>query len=275
MNNDYFSWWQEVLRWLITSLVFGFYIALTFFSFRGNWEFLLAFDYYLTTFSSTSIAWFLRWIWSEKGLETRMFKSEDLKDKQLGKEKLIQEINSNNLTDLLEESILKTNKETKLKEYKNKCERKRNYYQNKKLFKGKYEYWKQQRIECDKEDFNVDIVKVKYYRYDIDSMLSSTYKQSKEIETRGNLNKEVMGSFRTNIITLFAFAILGALQVFMKDYTNEDLFVLLGRLIVFTINIYSGFNLGIKFVDVTYSNDLSKDYVYMKGFIKKNLGGIK
>jgi len=270
MNNDYFNWWSELLRWLITSLVFGFYIALTFFSFRGNWDFLTNFEYYTTTLSATTVAWFLRWIWAQKGLEIRLFKSEDIKDKQIGKDTLISDINSNNLTDLLEIEINQRNKATKLKEYKNKCEKNRNKLKGRKFRVKKYEYWKQQRIECDSPEFNVDVVRVRHYRYDIDSMLSSSYKQGNDIETRGNLNRDVLTSFRTNMVTLLVFALLGALQVFVKSYSTEDLFVLLGRMLVFVINVYSGLNLGISFVDNKYSNDLSKDYVVLKTVLKNN-----
>jgi hypothetical protein len=56
MDNKMFSWWSELLRYLITTLIFGIYIALTFFSFRGEWGFFLEFDYYATTISATSIA---------------------------------------------------------------------------------------------------------------------------------------------------------------------------------------------------------------------------
>ena len=270
MDNSMFSWWQEVLRYIITTLVFGFYIALTFFSFRGSWDFLTDFEYYATTVSATSIAWFLRWIWSNKGLEIKLVKSQDIKDKQEGKEKLIQQVNSNNLTDLLEVEINKVNNETKLKEYRNKCERNKKKYKGRRFGKKKYEYWNNERIECDKEDFNLDIRKTSYYKFDIDTMLSSTYKSGSEVETRGNLNKEVLGSFRTNIITLIAFALLGALQVFIKEYSSEDLFVLLGRLLIFVMNIYSGLTLGMSFVDSRYSKDLSKDYVFLKSFLQKN-----
>jgi hypothetical protein len=209
-------------------------------------------------------------MYSNKGLEIRLNKSLDIAEKEQGKSDLVYQVNTNNLTDLLENEIEVTNKATKLKEYKNKCERKRNFYQGKKWFKGRYQYWKQERIDCDKSDFNIKIKKVKYYRYDLDAMLSSTYKSGVQIETRGNLNKEVLGSFRTNVVTLIAFALLGALQVFIKDFSSEDLFVLIGRLLVFLMNIYSGITLGMGFVDNRYSNDLSKDYTYLKGFLAKH-----
>lgn len=264
--------WSEIFRWTLTTLIFLFYIAITFFSFRGNWEFLKTFEYYATTISATSIAWFLRWLWSEKGLETRLVNSQDIKDKERGKDKLVQKVNSNNLTDLLDLELDEINKVNKTKQYKNKCERKIKRYQTKKgwLKKRRYEYWKEQRRLVDTEDFNIDIVHVKYYKYDIDSMLSSTYKTSYEVETRGNLNKAVMGSYRTNIVTMVAFAVLGGLTVFLSEFSTEDLFVLLGRLLVFVMNIYSGYNLGVKFINTSYSKDLSKDYIVLKSFLKKH-----
>jgi|LGOV01.1.fsa_nt_gb hypothetical protein len=276
MDNEFTSYWTEILRWTITTLVFGFYIALTFFSFRGDWNFLKDFEYWTVTLSATSIAWFLRFLWASKGLNLRLIKSEDIKEKQIGKGKLIQKININNLTDVLELKIKEVNKKEKLKQYKNKCLMKKQKYQGKKWFpfkgysKKRFEFWKQEHINVDKEDFNVDVVRVKYYKYDIDSMLSSSYKPSKQTETRGNLNVSIAKSYRTTMITMIAFAVLGALQVFIKDFSGEALFVLLGRLIVFVINIYSGLNLGISFVDSIYSKDLTNDYVFMKRVLKES-----
>ena len=272
MNDNFFNWWSELLRWLITTLVFGFYIALTFFSFRGDWTFLGDFEYYTATLSATSVAWFLRWIWAVKGLEIALGKSQDIHDKQLGKENLVREINQNNLTDLLDLAIKKENKQTKLKEYKNKCERKRNKYKKSKLpfSKNRYKHWKQERINCDKEEFDVNVVKVRYYKYDIDSMLSSTYRPNHDTETRGNINLELFKSFRISIITMIVFAVLGAINIWLKDYSNDDLIILGGKLLMFLINMYSGHDLGKKFVLSKYSNDLTKDYAFMKKVLKES-----
>lgn len=274
MDNQYTSWWQEVLIWGLTTLVLGFYIALTFFAFRGDWSFLNDFEYWTVTISSTSIAWFLRFLWSNKGLTTRLVKNESVKEVELGKGTLVQEVNSRDLTDLLEIAIKETNKREKIRQYKNKCELKKRHHTGRRFFKGyhknRYDYWKQQRIEADKDTFNVDIVRVSYYKYDIDSMLASTYKPTKQTELRGNIKSEIVKSYRTTILTMIAFGVLGALQVFIKDFSGEDLFVLLGRMLVFGLNIYSGFNLGVNFVDGTYSRDLTKDYVFLKSFLKQN-----
>ena len=270
MDSDFTNWWSELLRWLITTLVFGIYIALTFFSLRGNGEFLTDFEYYLTTISATSLAWFLRYLWSTKGLEMRLSRSKDIKDKETGKSDLVSKINNNYLTDVLETKIDKTNKEEKLKQYKNKCEKKYKSCKQSKFFKWRASYWKEERESCDREDFNIDVVRVKYYKYDIDGMLSSSYKPTSTTETRGNMNKTILTSYRTNIVTLVSFAILGGLQVFLGSYSSEDLFVLIGRLFVFTMNIYNGLRLGISFVDSDYSRDLSKDYVFLKTVLKEN-----
>jgi len=270
MNDNMVNWWAEAFRFIITTFIFAFYIALTFFAFRGDFAFIATFEYWMTTISSTSIAWFLRYLWSFKGVETTLNSSSEISEKETGKALLISEINQKNLTDLLEIKIENANKKEKLRQYRNKCDRKIRQYTGKKYRKRRLQYWKDERIACDKDDFNVDVVRVKYYKYDIDSMLSSTYKPNSDVETRGNINSEVMKSYRTNIVTLIAFAVIGGLQVLVSEYTSEDLFVLLGRMLVFTINIYSGLTLGINFVKVKYSNDITKDFVFMKSFMKEN-----
>ena len=274
MNDSMVNWWAEAFRFIITTLIFAFYIALTFFAFRGNFDFIFSYEYWLTTLSSTTIAWFLRYLWSFKGVESTLIQSKEISEKEQGKASLIAEINKRNLTNVVETEIDKTNRKEKLKQYKNKCERKIKIHQSRFMFKKynskRLEYWRNERKLCDKDDFNVDIVKVKYYKYDIDSMLSATYKPNSEIETRGNINDTVLKSYRTNIITLIGFALIGGLQVFVSNFSNEDLFILLGRLLIFTINIYSGLMLGINFVKGKYSNDITKDFVFMKSILKEN-----
>ncbi len=270
MKNEFSSFWGELFRWLITFLVFGFYTAITFFSLTGNWDFLNEFSYWFDLASSTTLAWFLRYMWTFKGLEHMLFTSSDIKEKEQGKGKVIADINSNNLTDILQVEIDIANKKEKLKQYKIKCERKIRKFRNKKYKKRRLKYWVNERIECDKEDLDIDAVKVKYYRYDIDSMLSSAYRPSHEVDVRGNINSEIFKSFRVSIITMLAFAVLGAVQLWLKDYSTDDLVILIGKFIIFIINIFSGYSLGTRFVNSKYSNDLTKDYAFMKRVLKQN-----
>ena len=273
MKNEFSNWWNEFFRWSITFLVFAFYTALTFFSLTGDWSFLKEFSYWFDLFSSTTIAWFLRYLWTQKGLEVQLFKSTDIREKEMGKDKVVTQLTQNNLIDVLEDEIVRYNKIEKLKQYKIKCDRKIRTIRNRKWFKGKLEYWKSERIRCGELDFDVDVVRVNYYKYDIDSMLSSTYRPSHEVETRGNINKEIVKSFRVSIITLIAFGVLGAIQLWLKDYTNDDLILLLGKFIIFILNMQNGFALGGKFINTKYSNDLTKDYTFMKRVLKLNKGG--
>jgi hypothetical protein len=273
MKNEFTNWWAEIFRWLITLLIFAIYTALTFFSLDGDWSFLTRFGYWFDLFTSTTLAWFLRYLWTFKGLEAMLFKSVEIKEQEQGKADLIMEINSKNLTDVLEHKIEVANTKEKKKQYRIKCDRKiRKHWGFKKLFKKwhekKADYWKQERIDCDNPEFDIDAIKVKYYKYDIDSMLTSTYRPSHEVEVRGNIGLEIVKSFRISIITMIVFAVLGAIQIWLKDYSNDDLVILGGKLLMFLINMYSGYDLGGKFIKSKYSNDLTKDYVFMKSIIK-------
>lgn len=274
MSNEYTNFWYEVLLWAITTLILGIFIALTFFAFNGDWNHLTSFEYWTSTVSTTALASFLRLIWAQKGLTNELSKNAEIKEKEKGKAKAVIDINSNNLTDVLQEAIDKANKQEKLKQYRNKCDRKIRKYSGKKWFRKRLEYWKNERIECDKDDFNVDVVRVKYYKYDIDSMLATTFRPKHDVETRGNLGNKFAKSYRITLITFLTFAILGALQVFLKDYSDEDLFVLLGRIVTFLININSGLGLGRDFVKSDYNNDLTKDLVFIKGVLKENGIGV-
>ena len=101
-------------------------------------------------------------------------------------------------------------------------------------------------------------------------MLATTYRPKYDVETRGSLGKKFARSYRVTLITFVVFALLGALQVFVQDYSNEDLFVLLGRIVTFLININSGLGLGKDFVRGDYNNDLTKDIVFLKTTLKNN-----
>lgn len=274
MKNEYTSFWAELFTWLITFLVFGFYTALTFFRLTGEWEFLKEFSYWFDLVSSTTIAWFLRYLWVFKGISIALFKSIEIKEKEKGKGKAISEITSRNLTDELEKEIDRINGIEKRKQYKLKCERKLRMLRNRKWFKQpkRLEHWKKELINSNDMNFDIDIVKVKYYKYDIDSMLSSTYRPSHEVETRGNITGEIFKSFRVSILTMLGFAVLGAVQLWLKDYTNDDFIILLGKFLIFLVNMYSGYALGNKFIDTKYSNDLTKDYTLMKRVLKMNGG---
>jgi hypothetical protein len=269
MKNEFTSFWTELFTWLITFLVFGFYTALTFFRLDGNWSFLSEFHYWFSLVSSTTIAWFLRYLWLFKGVSINLYKNKDIKLKEEGKSKVITEITSGNLTDVLELDIKRINKIEKRRQYKIKCERKIRVLRSRKHFKRKLPYWQEELINANSDEFDIDVVKIKYYKYDIDSMLSSTYRPSHEVETRGNINNEMYKSLRVSILTLIGFAVLGAIQLWLKDYTNDDLVLLSGKFLIFVLNMWSGYMMGMKFIDTKYSNDLTKDYTFMKRVIKE------
>jgi hypothetical protein len=272
MNNA--SWFAKAFRILITTFVFGLYIALVFFSFRQNWRFLATFEYWVDTLTSTGLALMFRWLYSDSGIEFELKNNDDVAELEKGKGKLVSEINQKGLTDALEQAINKRNQDEKLKQYRNKCDRKINWYSEKAWYKFKRKLnlkkWKQRKEATYQEDFNIDACKVKYYRYDIDEMMSTFYKTPNgERNRRVGKNEYVVSSLRTNAITLIAFMVYNALQIFAKDYTNEELVVLAGKLIVFTVNIYTGFDLGKKYIRNIYSSNLTDDYVFLKGFISK------
>lgn len=265
--------WDSFFRWLITTLVFGFYIALVFFNIQGNWMFLLTFDYYFTTISSTSVSLLLRWIWSDKGVEYEIINNTEISEKQQSKDNQIQKITQNNLVDLLEVAINKANQEEKKKEYKTICDKKINSLKQKgwyKLFREKrLATWKQRKLECIEDEFNWDTVNIKYYKYDMDEMLCSFYKENpNNRKRRKSKNEKVINSTRTNLVTILVLAVLKGTEIFVSAFNTEDILVLLGQLIVFTMNISNGYKLGKGFIREDYSRNLSEDYVFLKTFLK-------
>lgn len=272
MNRNDF--WGEFFRWLLTALVYGFYIGSVFVYFRSDWNFLFTFEYWVSILSSTAFAFFLRWLWSDKGLEKRLENNLEISDKEKGKAKLITVVNSSNLTDELEKDINIKNEENKKQAWINHCDSKIKHLKRKSIFKlfrkTRLQKWKEEKEFISSDEFNLDIIRVTYYKYDIDEMMCSFYKQGKnKKKTRGNKNKKILNSYKTNIITFVSFAVLKAIEVFISKWSPEDVLILAGQIIVFTINIYTGYKLGKDFIDEEYSSDLTDDYVFLKDFLKR------
>lgn len=271
MNNR--SWFARTFRIVITFLVFAFYIGAIFFAFRQNWQFLLTFEYWIDTSTSTALAFMFRFLYSDEGINKELEDNNKIKQQEEGKAKLIARVNGNNLTGELKDEIEKRNKRNKLKEYKNKIDGKIMFYQNRsKLFpfrKTLLKKWQTRKQNMKNEDFNIEGLKVKHYRYNLDEMLSSFYKEpNKNRYTRMNKDQFVFSSLRTNMITIIAFMVYNALSVFAKEFTQEDLWITSGKLIIFALNIYTGYGLGRKFISNEYGSNLSEDYTFLKEFLK-------
>ena len=271
--------WDNFLRWAITTIVFGFYIALVFFSISGNWNFLFTFDYYFTTISSTSVAFLLRYIWSDKGIENEILNNPDIKARETAKKDQIKIVSNSDLIDLLQKEIDDTNEENKKKEYITYVDAKimsLNQKGSYKLFrKSRLIKWKERKKLIQQKDFNWNIVKIKYYRYDIDELLSMFYKENpNDRRYRKSKNAKVIGSLRTNLVTVLAMAVLKGAEILVSSFNQEDILILLGQLTVFIMNINTGYKLGKGFIKEDYSQNLSDDYVFLKTFNKKYGGGL-
>ena len=263
-----------VVRYLVTLFIFAFYIAFVFFSFSGNYSFLFTFDYWFTTISTTSVAVFLRWMYSDRGVEVELEKNDKIKAKEQAKSNLVQQVIDKDLVGELEEAIKEKNEENKLKAYRVKCDKRINHLKVKSWYKinrvNRLKRWKERKEETYKPEFNVETVKVTHYRYDLDEMLSSFYKEPNDKRNkRRTKNGKVVGSLRMNLLTLvFIGAIKGA-EVLFTDFTREDLIVLFSQLATFLLNIYNGYGLGRKFISNDYSSNLSEDFTFLSSFLKK------
>lgn len=276
MNDN--SWFGRVFRILITFFVFGFYIAMAFFYFRQNWLFLLTWEYWIDTSTATALAFMFRWLYSDRGVSKELEENEEIRQLESGKGTEIAKVNSNQLTDVLKADIEVTNLKNKREAYQTKCDKKINYYREKAWWKfrrkNQLDKWRKRREQLAEPDFNIKTVKVGYYKYDFDEMMSVFYKQpNKSRNRRQNKDQFVFTSLRTNMVTIIAFMIYNALEVLTKDFSTEELTVLVGKLIIFCVNIYTGNGLGRKYIRNVYSSNLTDDYAYLKGFNKRHLGG--
>jgi len=269
------NWWTEFFRWTLTVLIFGIYTALTFFSFRGNWAFLAEFEYYSTVVTTTSLSIFLRGIWASKGLRMSLDANTDIKEQEKGKGTLISEINASDWTDDLKIEVDLANRKEKEKEYSNKIDRKVYFYRTTKIIpkslkERKLRYWLSQKEMLIDETLNLDNVKIGYYKISYDDLLTSFYKEGKtKRKRRGTLGGKVASSTRLNGITIVSMAFVKGIEFAQSNFTVESAIITLGQFIVFAINIYNGLKMGKEFIDSDYSQDLTEDYIFLKGFIKK------
>jgi len=268
------DWWSKTLRIAITGLIYGVYIALVFFSFRGNIEFLFTFEYWTSVTTTTLFSLMLRWLYSDTGVEKEIRTNEDIKLLEKGKSKLVTQVNSSNLTGELKRVIDNANIQNKIQAYKDKCDRKINYYREKGVLKpfrkSLLNKWRERKEFMNNDEFNINSIRVPHYKYDIDEMLSSFYKEHNNNKRyRIRKNQKVLSSLKTNVLTLFGIMLIKALEILEKGFTKEDLLVLGGQLITFTINIYTGYNLGKDYIKSDYSSNLTDDYVFLKDFLSK------
>ena len=199
----------------------------------------------------------------------------DIKEQEKGKGTLISEINASDWTDDLKIEVDLANRKEKEKEYSNKIDRKVYFYRTTKIIpkslkERKLRYWLSQKEMLIDETLNLDNVKIGYYKISYDDLLTSFYKEGKtKRKRRGTLGGKVASSTRLNGITIVSMAFVKGIEFAQSNFTVESAIITLGQFIVFAINIYNGLKMGKEFIDSDYSQDLTEDYIFLKGFIKK------
>lgn len=277
--------WDEIFRYTITLLGMSFFVGSVFFAFTGNWEFIGSFSYWFDTIGSTTFAWFLRYLWQPKGEEVQIDSDDDIREKEKSKGDLIGRITNANVTDKLKEECDKKDHDSKLNEWYNHCDEKLKHFKSvklipfKKYFISKWErefnLVKEYKLCVDKEnyqgEFNLDTIKIEYYEYDMGKILSTTYRQSllgKRV--RYSRGRSLKRSYRINIVTFLVMAVFSGLQLFINDVSTDDVLILGGKLVMFMLNIRSGFKIGIDGIKVEYNADLTDDLVFLREFVIKN-----
>ena len=264
--------WSNIFVGGITVIIFAMYITAVFFTVQGNWGFLQTSDYWAELATGVSFAFVLRFIWSVKGTEVALIANDKIRNKEQSKSELISQVDVKGLTEDLQVLVDTTNSNNKKKAYRNKCDRKIKLYRRKLIpfRKPLLNKWLTEKENTFNEDFNWDNVKVKYYKYEMDNLLSSYFKG--DDTTDGDTsNTSLLGitvlSMRTNVLTTLAMIFFTALQVLGKDFEPSDIYALLGKIVIFLMNMRNGYGLGKKYIDVLYNRQLTKDYTFLKTFL--------
>ena len=279
LNN--IQWWNRLFLWLLTISAFIFITAGVFFVITGEWYYLTTFSYWITTATTTFLALFLRGLWQTKGSTIAMTTHKEIKEKEEAKTNLIIDVQSNNLVGELEEYVINETRQNKITAWKNKCDYKVQSLSNKSVFKfrrkHRLEEWKQHQLDIldlingKETDFNLDNVKISHYIITIDDILSvSNSPYDKNKKKRYSKGRMLKSSYQTNVLTLVASATVSGMNIIVGNFDKEDILLWISQILIFLVNIYSGYRLGIRGIVVDYSSDLSDDYVLLKKFLKQN-----
>jgi len=274
------EWWSKFFLWVLTVSAFVFITAGVFFAITGNWEYLTTFGYWVTTASTTFLALFLRALWQEKGSMIAMTTNLEIKDKEKAKTLLIKDVNTKNLVGELELFVKKETADNKVTAYKNKCDHKVQVLTPRKLkYRRKYRLakWKDRQhnmveyIALRPSDINMDNIRISHYKITIDDVLSvSNSPYDKNKKRRYSKGKNLKNSYQTNILTLVASGVTSGMNVIVGNFDKEDILIWISQILIFLVNIYSGYQLGLRGILVDYSSDLSDDFVLLNRFLKEN-----
>jgi hypothetical protein len=266
--------------WVLTVSAFIFITAGVFFAITGDWEYLLTFGYWVTTASTTFLALFLRALWQSKGELIGMTSIPEIKEKEEAKAGKIKEVTDKNLVGELDTFCKKETADNKVTAYKNKCDHKVQILTPRKLkYRRKYRLakWKVRQhnmveyIAGRKSNINMDNIRISHYKITIDDVLSvSNSPYDKNKKRRYSKGKNLKNSYQTNILTLFASATVTGMNVIVGNFNKEDILLWISQILIFLVNIYSGYNLGLRGILVDYSSDLSDDFVLLNRFLKEN-----
>ena len=267
------KFWSNVFVFGTTLIIFSIYITAVFFTVEGNWAFLGTLDYWSEILSGSVFAFLLRYLWSLTGVDVALVDNEKITKKEEEKSKLISKVDTSSLIGDLESVVDDTNLLNKKTAYKNKCDRKIKFWRNFKVFPKHNKIankWVKEKDETQDDEFNWDNVKVKYYKYKKDNLLSSYFKG--DDDTDGDTsNTTLLGmtltSMRTNLLTIIAMIFFTALNVLSKDFYWNEVYILLGKLVIFMMNMNNGFRMGKKYINVLYNRQLTKDYIFLKKFL--------
>jgi hypothetical protein len=241
----------------------------------------MTFGYWVTTASTTFLALFLRGLWQTKGSAIAMTTHTEIKEKEDIKTELIIDIGTRNLVGELETFIKKETESNKVTAWKNKCDYKVQRFSSKGILKfrrkHKLKKWKQHQLDIldyignDDSTFNLDNIKIPHYIITIDDLLSvSNSPYDKNKKRRYSKGRMLRNSYQTNILTLVASATVSGMNIIVGNFDKEDILLWISQILIFLVNIYSGYSLGIRGIVVDYSSDLSDDYVLLKRFLKEN-----
>lgn len=277
------KWWIEVFRWFVTTISFFFIIGAVFFTFHGDWEYLLEFDFYSKTTMTTALALFLRWFWHGKGFDLGR-EEDEMKLLEQSKTKRINIVSNKDLLPELKKEIEIFNNNNKALSYRDKCDRKIIHYQTKvsrikklnKWYRNKEQYWSEQKVLINKwfsnkDIININVIKVRYYEVTYAQMLSvnNEYAPSHRKE-RTNAKRQMLRSYGLNVFTLLSYAFVYGVAIVGKNFTWEAVMLMIIQTLIVTINIFMGVYMGIRLAQSDYKGDLIEDTEFLQSFLNKH-----
>ena len=292
---------REIMSWFLTVLVLLVVLGTALFYITGDWSYIQEIEYWTRLGITTGGAFVLRAIWMKKGRRAQQ-SQEDIVKLERSKEKRLKDVSRKSLIPHLNEWCHRKTMENKAVAYRNKCDRKiirlgrkskGVQYKNPKnkekwivrLLKWrrranlrKRDKWMEEKEKIlawhpveNPDAINVENLKWLSYEKVKPERLMANYRETGgQTPDNADGSTDLYASYTLNILTTIVFAVIYGIQIVWQGVSSEDVFIIIAQLSVLLVNIYFGYEMGVRSIDTGYKHALSTDISHLDEFLNNN-----